>query len=65
MSVNEIEAAIMQLPTEELDQLMTWLEEYYAQMWDEQIGADLESGQLDALLAEIEVEYEGGLARPL
>ena len=33
--------------------------------WDKQIEDDLDAGRLDALLAEIDAEYEAGLARPL
>lgn len=65
MSVKEIEFAITQLSVDDLADLMAWLEEYYAQVWDRQIEADLEAGRLDALLAEVDEEYEAGLAQPL
>jgi len=58
MSVKEIEVAITQLPPKELTELVTWLGEYHAQVWDRQIERDLEAGRLDALLAEIGEEYE-------
>jgi len=63
MSVKEIEIAITQLPATELAELMAWLENYYAQMWDRQIEEDLEAGRLDALLAEVDKEYEAGLGQ--
>lgn len=65
MSVEEIEAAIARLPAEELAELMTWLEDFRAQLWDEQIERDLEAGRLDGLLAEVDREYESGSTRPL
>ena len=65
MSVKEIESAITQLPTNDLAELMAWLENYHAQVWDEQIEEDLETGRLDALLAEVDKEYEAGLGQPL
>lgn len=65
MSVREIETAITQLPVTELSQLVNWLNEYYAQVWDEQIANDLDAGRLDALLEEIDEEYKAGLAQPL
>ncbi len=65
MSIQEIEAVIARLPSHELAELMTWLEEYHAQVWDRQIEDDLEAGRLDNLLAEVEREYESGLGRPL
>lgn len=65
MSVKEIESAIVQLPSKEVTELMSWLSEHHAQLWDKQIEEDLEAGRLDALLAEVDQEYEAGLARPL
>lgn len=65
MSIQEIEAAIAQLPAQEVQELMAWLEELHAQMWDHQIEEDLEAGRLDDLLSEVDKEYEAGLAQPL
>ncbi len=65
MTIQEIEIAITKLPTKRLIELSTWLEEYQASKWDQQIEDDLESGRLDSLLAEVDVEYEAGLAEPL
>jgi hypothetical protein len=65
MSVTEIEAAIARLPAKDLAQLMEWLREYSAQVWDQQIEEDLEAGRLDALLAEVEKECQAGLIEPL
>jgi hypothetical protein len=65
MGIKEIEKAIVQLPAKDLDKLADWLEDYRAQMWDEQIEKDLEAGRLDALLAEVDEEYEAGSSQPL
>jgi hypothetical protein len=65
MSVQEIEAAITQLSAKDLATLMAWLEDYHAQMWDRQIEEDLDAGRLDRVLAEVEQEYQAGLAKPL
>ena len=65
MSVKEIEAAITKLPAQDVTALMSWLAEHHAAIWDKQIEADLEAGRLDALLAEVDQEYEAGLAKPL
>jgi len=62
MSVKEIEAAIIQLPVGEVTELMSWLAEHHAQVWDKQIEYDLDAGKLDALLAEVDQEYEAGPA---
>jgi len=53
------------LPTSELDQLFAWLAAYHHQVWDQQIEQDLESGRLDAVIAQAERDYQAGLARPL
>jgi hypothetical protein len=65
MDIKEIEAAIAQLPANDVVELLSWLEEYHAQLWDRQIEEDLEAGRLDAVLAEVDAEYEAGQARPL
>lgn len=65
MSVEEIEAAITRLPAKDVADLMTWIGEYHAKLWDEQIEEDLESGRLDSLLAEVDREHEAGLIEPL
>jgi len=65
MSVTEIEAAISELTSKDLDELIGWLAEYHAKIWDRQIEEDLEAGRLDAVLAEVDKEYEAGRAEPL
>lgn len=65
VSVKEIEIAITRLPATDLAELMAWLENYRAEMWDKQIEKDLETGRLDALLAEVGKEYAAGLGQPL
>jgi len=54
--------AITQLSAKELAELMAWLENCHAQIWDEQIEADLEAGRLDALIADANEEYDAGLS---
>jgi hypothetical protein len=58
MTVAEIESAISRLPAAELAELISWLKERYAQLWDVQIETDLDSGRLDSLLDEVEKEYQ-------
>ena len=65
MSVTEIEAAITKLASGDLAELMSWLENYHAKVWDKQVADDLESGRLDTVLADVDREYEAGLADPL
>jgi hypothetical protein len=65
MSIIEIEAAITMLSAEEVSKLMSWLEQYHAEIWDKQIADDLETGRLDSLLTEVDKEYEAGPIKPL
>ena len=65
MSIAEIESAIVQLPPQEVAELMAWLQSYHEQVWDRQIEGDLEAGCLDKLLAKVDEEHRAGLARPL
>ena len=65
MSVKEIEIAITQLDPSDVSELASWVADYHQNLWDEQIEDDLESGCLDALLVEVDAEYEAGMATPL
>jgi hypothetical protein len=65
MSVKEIEQAIAKLPAEELTELAAWFSDYLADIWDKQIERDLKTGRLDALIKEVEAEYDAGLSQPL
>ena len=57
MTITELEKAVTQLSEEELIRFRAWFDEYYAQMWDKQIEADVQAGRLDDLLVEVEDEY--------
>ena len=65
MKVEQIKVAVTNLPLAELTSFRKWIDEFYAQQWDRQIEDDLEAGRLDSLLAEVDEEYEAGLAQPL
>lgn len=65
MSVKEIELAITQLPPSEFSELMSWLEEYHAQVWDKQIEEDVEAGRLDRVLEQVKADIAAGLKKPL
>jgi hypothetical protein len=65
MTISEIKQAISELSPKELTRLRAWFDEYYAQVWDEQIEADAKSGRLDKLIAEVDEEYNAGLSKPL
>ena len=65
MTIQEIEQAITELSPDELARLREWFDEYFAQVWDEQIERDAASGRLDKLIAEADEEYNAGLSKPL
>ncbi len=65
MSVQELEAAVIQLPTSELARFAAWFEEYQADLWDQQIERDVLAGRFDALAEEANREFDAGRCRPL
>ncbi|MGB0384987.1 MAG: hypothetical protein ACPGWR_09210 [Ardenticatenaceae bacterium] len=65
MKVEQIKMEVMNLSWPELTAFRKWIDEFHAQQWDRQIEHDLEAGRLDGLLAEVDEEYEAGLALPL
>ncbi len=65
MSVQELEAAVTQLPKEELARFSQWFEEYIADEWDRQIDADSLSGRFDAAGERAKADHEAGRCTPL
>ena len=64
-SLLEIEAAIAQLPEDDVRKLSVWLQKYLDEMWDRQIEADLTSGKLNKLLAKAEADIAANQVRDL
>ena len=65
MSIVEIENAIKKLPADKVGELVEWLQNYYAEVWDKRIADDLQSGRFDPVLAEVDRQIDAGLAEPL
>jgi hypothetical protein len=61
--VEEIEAAIDGLPTEEYRRIAQWFRAREQRRWDERMDADSSSGKLDFLFEEAESESVQGLLR--
>ena len=61
----EIEAAIQQLPEQEVRQLATWLQAYLDEKWERQLEPDLVSGKLDRLIARAEADIAANRVRDL
>ena len=65
MSVEELQAAIAQLPAEELDRFSQWFEEFLADQWDRQVEADILAGRLEAAGRRADEDFEAGRRTPL
>ncbi len=59
--VEEIKAAINNLPPDEYRQLSQWFRELEQSRWDEQMDQDFAAGKLDFLFDEAESESAQGL----
>jgi hypothetical protein len=57
-TVEQIEAAILKLSSQELSQLADWVLALHEQRWDEQIEQDIAAGKLDFLAQEALAEFE-------
>jgi hypothetical protein len=64
-TVDEIEAAISNLPPQDFARVRDWLLERDNLHWDKQIEEDSASGRLDHLIQEIERDIASGNVKPL
>jgi hypothetical protein len=60
LTLAQIESAILQLPSHEVQQLIEWLADIDYQHWDEQLEKDINQGKLDALAQEAIAELAAG-----
>ncbi|HSD47683.1 MAG TPA: hypothetical protein VLB87_13740 [Pyrinomonadaceae bacterium] len=65
MDVKEIETAISELPPAQVAELADWFDEFRAQLWDNQLEHDSESGRLQSLLDEAKQDLNSGRCKPL
>jgi hypothetical protein len=63
-TVQEIEAAIGELPRNEFFELIAWIKDEFEDQWDRQIEGDVRAGRLDHLAREALAEYHSGNTRP-
>ncbi|MBD2089478.1 hypothetical protein H6F67_06380 [Microcoleus sp. FACHB-1515] len=59
-TLEQIEAAILQLPPEEFQKLLNWFLELDYQRWNEQFEKDVNDGRLDKLAEEAIADFEAG-----
>ncbi len=64
-TLEQIESAILTLPTREFQRLREWLLELDQQHWDQQLEQDVNDGKLDALAVEAIAEFEAGECREI
>lgn len=64
-TVEEITAAIAELPPEQIARIRDWLEQRTAAEWDVQIEQDEREGKLEALADQALEEHRTGRTRPL
>jgi hypothetical protein len=64
-TLEQIEAAILTLPSDEFQRLKKWLSDIDYQYWDEKLQQDIESGKLDFLLEEAIAEFNAGNCREI
>ncbi len=66
LSLDEIEAAIAQLPETDVHKLADWLQSYLNNgNWDLQIEADAKSGRLDKLIQRAKADIAADRVKPL
>jgi hypothetical protein len=64
-TLEQIEAAILNLPSHDFQRLRQWLADLDYQRWDEQLEQDIADGKLDALAAEAIAEFNAGHCREI
>lgn len=65
MSLQELEAAVSNLPADELTAFARWFEEYLADAWDRRIEEDIKAGRLDEAGRRADADFEAGRCKPL
>jgi hypothetical protein len=64
-TLEQIEAAILTLPSDEFTRLRRWPSDVDYQRWDEQLEQDVAEGKLDALAEEAIAEFNAGRCKTI
>jgi hypothetical protein len=64
-TLEQIEAAILTLPSQDFERLRQWFFDLDYQRWDEQLEQDIADGKLEALAQEAIAEFESGQCREI
>ncbi len=65
LTIEQIEAAILELPPDKFHQLLEWFSELDYRRWDEQLEQDVASGKLEDLAQEAIADFEAGRYREI
>ena len=65
LTIEQIEAAILELPPDKFHQLLEWFSELDYRRWDEQLEQDVASGKLEDLAQEGIADFEAGRYREI
>ncbi len=65
MTIQQIESAILELPSSEFRQVIDWLLDLDYQRWDEELERDIEAGKLDLLVQEAIEDFENGFCKQI
>ncbi len=65
LTIEQIEAAILELPPDKFHQLLEWFSELDYRRWDEQLEQDVASGKLEDLANEAIADFEAGRYREI
>jgi hypothetical protein len=65
LTVEQIENAILELPPNEIGELLEWFLNLDYQRWDVQLEKDIAKGKLDVLAAEAMADFESGNYREI
>lgn len=63
MTIEDLEKAVAELPPDQLEQFLAWIEEYNAARLDRTIELDAASGKLDRFADRAIADYKAGRAR--
>ncbi len=64
-TLEQIEAAILSLPSNDFEKLRHWFFDLDYQRWDEQLERDIAEGRLEALAQEAIAEFKAGHCREI
>ncbi|MCY7324207.1 MAG: hypothetical protein LH660_20995 [Phormidesmis sp. CAN_BIN36] len=64
-TLEQIEAAILTLRSDEFQRLRQWFFDVDYQRWDDQLEQDIADGKLDALAEEAIAEFKAGHCREI